>query len=883
VSHPIYRADLSDAEVRDRERAVAPLMAMPEAEMVAIVPDRTGFLFVGCPNCDGGAQEGQLGWTVADPNRVTCQYCDMVFPNEQYPEDQSLLVVNPVGEEVEYPYWENDSGYRHFFSAKAWRQARVYLATWTQMLGELYQATGDRDYARRAVLILDAFARYYPGFIVSEDRAFVQKGFALEPPYPIHGGKWGRWHPDEMPSDLVFAYDAVCDSGELERLSDEVGMEVRARIENDLFRAVVRHEGNYPPTYDNMSPRICLGYAVIGRVLGDASLVYEAVRRSKGLFELRFFLDGMWCEGSLGYHRAAVQRGMGRVFDALRSHSDPPRYVDGTDGARFENLDLERDVSNVARAQQLLEDCRYPDGRLLPIHDCNCSYDDVLVPLRSASRLLTGYGHAWLGAGEGASQIQAHLHFSGGYGHEHADNLSLALFAKGHELLSDLGYTHTRGRAWATSTLCHNTVVIDEEEQFTRNERPKWKDRRAFVERPTDGCLTAFETRHGAVQWMSASAERAYPGRARVYERTVFLIDAGEPNSYVVDLFRVEGGSQHDWVIHGNADLDSHAEVSVPLESYGEHLLPGVEVRHPENERDRGDADGRNPNYACFQNVQHGQAEGDCVVTFRFDATLTGLRSHLPGPQDAEAFLGDAPSIRRAEENDALVDRDRMPIFMARRQGKAQLCSAFAAIHEPFEKEGWIRRVARICTEEESDAVALQVDHNGVTDHVVHRVSPGNRVLQAGDLALEGEVGFVRERDGVAEMMGLWGGTRLRWRDQEIEAGGVLETEVQRTLREEDGDGCNGLVVDRDLPDADALIGATVVVTFGDGSTLAYVVKEAQTVGGESCLVLDGDPGVAVDQEGARHLFFPLRDILGRVGCRIRTSSLVTIDRPKQD
>ena len=198
-----------------------------------------------------------------------------------------------------------------------------------------------------------------------------------------------------------------------------------------------------------------------------------------------------------------------------------------------------------------------------------------------------------------------------------------------------------------------------------------------------------------------------------------------------------------------------------------------------------------------------------------------------------------------------------------------------AAIHEPFGKEGWIQRVARIRSEDEPDAVTLEIDHDGVTDHLVHRVSPGDRVLQVGDLALEGEVGFVRERDGVAEMMGLWGGTRLRWRDQEIEAGGILEAKVLRALREEDGDGCNGLVVEGDLPEAEALEGGTVVVTLGDDSTLAYLVSGAETIEGNSHLVLESDPGIAVDAAGARHLFFPLREIQGRVSYRIRTSSFV--------
>ncbi len=35
------------------------------------------------------------------------------------------------------------------------------------------------------------------------------------------------------------------------------------------------------------------------------------------------------------------------------------------------------------------------------------------------------------------------------------------------------------------------------------------------------------------------------------------------------------------------------------------------------------------------------------------------MRTHLAGQSGAEVFLGDAPSFRRAEENDALLDRYR--------------------------------------------------------------------------------------------------------------------------------------------------------------------------------------------------------------------------------
>ncbi len=880
---PVYPVAVSPERIDALKQTVAPLMEMPEEEMVALVPDRTGFLFAGCPNCDGGAQEGQLTWSVSDPHRVKCRYCAMMFPNGTYPEDQVMRVANPVGVEVEYPYWEDETGYRTFFSARAWRQARVYFATWAQDLGELYQMTGERQYARRAVLILDAFARYYPGFLVSEDRAFQPKGFVLEPPYPIHGGKWGRWHPDEMPTDLVFAYDSIYASGELERLAEETGVDVRARIENDFFRGAIRQDGFYSPTYDNMSPRIYLGYAAIGRVIGDPAFVHEAVRRSRRLFEVRFFVDGFWCEGSPAYHRATLQRGMGRVFDALRGYSDPPGYVDPEDGVRFDDLDLEREIPNIARAKRILEICRYPDGRLLPVHDCWCAYDDVLVPERSVSTLLAGVGHAWLGRGKGEDQVQVHLHFSGGYGHEHADNLNLALFARGQELFSDVGYTHTRYRSWSNGTLCHNTVVIDEQRQYTRNERPRWANARAFEGEASDGRLLGFEVMYDPVQWMEAGAERAYPGLAEVYRRMVMLVDAGDGDAYVVDLFRVVGGSQHDWALHGSVDRDGSATAGVPLEHYGENLLPGVEVRYPEHERDQGEAEGRNPSYAFFQHVSRGEVANGVAATFSLSEVPVGVRTHLPGLAGAEIFLGDAPSIRRAEENDALLDGYRMPIFLARRKGRSPLLSCFAAVHESYGNRPFLDDISLVTPENEKDAVVLKLRHQGVTDYIVHRAGSSLKAVEVGDLRLEGEAGFVRERDGAPEMMGLWGGSELRWKEYVLSGSGTFEGEVVGALRSEAGDDWDALVVTGDLPEGDGLKGATAVVSFGDGSTLGCRVAGVRRIEGEMYLILEDDPGIVVDGGGMRHLFFPLREISGRVTYRIRTSAFVRLDDGKAE
>ena len=776
---------------------------------------------------------------------MTCKHCGTVYPGGAYPDDRVLKVKNPLGVEVEYPYWEDGDGNRYFFMGRVWWEQRFYLAERARMMGELYQARGERAVARRAVLILNAFATYYPGYLVCQDIAHETKLFFTEPPFPRRGGKWGEWKYEEIPTNLLLAYDSICNSGEVERL----GADVRARIENDFFRACVRQDGYHGRLYTNASPHTYEGYAMAGRVLGEPEWVHEAVRRTETFAQKHFFVDGFWCQGSVGYHRYTLN-GLQRVFDALRGYSDPPGYEDMEDGKRFDDLDPERDLPAVKRALGIMDLCLYPDGRRMVVHDCWARFENLQVPEQSVSTLLPGMGHAWMGCGRGGSQVQAHLHFSdGAYGHSHADNLNLILFAQGQELVSDLGYTHSRYRMWSRSTLAHNTVLIDGKEQHIGDS-----------ENPAAGRLLAFETCCEPVQWMEAGAERAYPGLANVYRRMQMLVRVDDDLAYVVDLFRVAGGNRHDWVMHGSADRDGTGELNLKTAFYGENLLPGVRVRFPEDARDSGDAEGENPNYAFVQNVHRG--EGRATVTFRSTDSDVGVKTHLF--PECEVFLGDAPSLRRAEENDALLDQYRMPVFLARRDGVAESC--FVAVHEPLEGDGFIEAVeVQACG---MDEVVLSVKHGGGTDHIVHRVESGE--VRVGDLQMQGEVGFVRERAGEPVWMGLWGGTELRWRDQVLSGKGIFRGKVTGVLRKADGAAKDALVVEGDL--ADDLQGVTAILEFGDESTLGYRVEQIEQEEGETHLALADDPGIEITPQGMRHLYCPGRKILGEVTFKVLTS-----------
>ena len=101
------------------------------------------------------------------------------------------------------------------------------------------------------------------------------------------------------------------------------------------------------------------------------------------------------------------------------------------------------------------------------------------------------------------------------------------------------------------------------------------------------------------------------------------------------------------------------------------------------------------------------------------------VRTHLPGQAGrGEVFVGDAMSFRRAEENDALLERFRMPIFLLRRKGPAPLSSLFAAVHEPYAGSPFIEDVRVEALD--GHAVGISVRHHGVVDHFVYRDGSGH-------------------------------------------------------------------------------------------------------------------------------------------------------------
>jgi hypothetical protein len=678
----IFLAIAAVAHAADTKRlldSTAFVRSLSDIQLRNLVPERSGLYFVGCPNCNKGRQEEKLAWTPARPDEIYCKYCNHRYPSEKFPMNKSLEVSNPRGEKQIYRYWEDAAGYRYFFEARRDDLVKEYLAARARELGELYSQTHDRSHAQRAALLLNRFAEVFPGWCYHYDYPFQQKIIyeGLIPVAKFRPGyrtaRWNWWAYKDIPNDLVQAYDLVRSSGAIDTQSAQ-------RIERDLFRNAAEQVLGNPETHSNMSPRTWISLIQLGRVINEPRYVDEPAGRLKRFLDEQFFYDGIWHEGSPSYHAQTVG-GLANVLLAQGGKSELAGAVD--------------------RSKAALMKMRFPDGRLVPVHD-TWWFDNRGALKESKSYLLPGLGHAMLGGGRGAGQTQFHMTWSGGYGHQHADALSLLLFAHGRELLSDIGYTHTLQRAWAMSTVAHNTVVIDGANQAMGSEKA-----------PTDGSLIWYETNSAHMQSVSVDGRRAYPGLAKVYRRTLTVVDS----SYAVDVFEVEGGGTHDYFLHGDADASGVVEASVPLSPLATLLPQNVEWRPARNGGDTGAAAKTYWAYGHLHNLQTAKVNGTVRVALKSNAG-PAVRVTLIAEPGSQLVTGSNPAVRGAKENDSDLDQYSRPFLMLRHEA-ANGHSRFVAVLEPVAGTSKIESVER--TELPGGGLSIKVKRAGKTDAIEYR------------------------------------------------------------------------------------------------------------------------------------------------------------------
>jgi oligo-alginate lyase len=498
-------------------------------------------------------------------------------------------------------------------------------------LGLAFRFTGDAKYARRAGELLGAYAARYAKYPLHNTRGEAKVG----------GGRIMAQTLDESVwlIPVAWGYSLV---------RETLSPAERGRIENDLLVAAAEVIRQHRMSIHNIQCWKNSAMGCAGMASGRADLVSDAIDNPDRGFRVQIAKgvtdDGLWYEGSLGYHsytmdalwplaEAARLSGTDLYSDRLRSLWDAPlalAFPDGTPPGFNDN-----GGSPITRLGPLYELAyarwKRPEygrvaakGNRSSLQSLLWGAEPVLAGPLSPERssLLRDAGFAMLRAKNTAAAIRFGMH---GGGHGHPDKLNLVTWGAGKRWGLDPGsinYGVPLHQEWYRSTVAHNTVTVDGASQSTADGRlDSWNE-------------SAAETT------LAASADSVYKGVK--LSRTVKA-----SASKLEDRFACSSDAPHtyDWVFHSPGRLTTSVQTK-----------PGPEKL--------GTAAG----YQHIEKTAQGQTDGDWWARWEQDgASLTLRFKAAPG---TEVLTGAGPGRDPA---------DRVPVLIVRRKAAS---TVFEAVHE---------------------------------------------------------------------------------------------------------------------------------------------------------------------------------------------------------
>jgi hypothetical protein len=309
---------------------------------------------------------------------------------------------------------------------------------------------------------------------------------------------------------------------------------------------------------------------------------------------------------------------------------------------------------------------------------------------------------AILRSGHGPSERAAWLSYDVGGGHGHRNGMNLGLFALGLDLMPDFGYPPVQFGGWGsekanwyTSTFAHNTVVVDGKEQ----------------DFGAAGATKFWSASEDGFSAITASGEAMYASAGvKTYQRTVAMVDTSDKDSYVVDIFRVAGGSDHAkfFLTHFGKVTPAAALKLEAADDYKHPLMRNWKA-----------ARNASPGWAMTHDIEDRYKilpEGDAKdLHVRYTDLTSG----------ADAYLGECWIVPGAYN---VAESLWQPRVMTRRRGK-DLKSTFVGIIEPYRASPLIKKITRGGDE---DTVVLEVERvDGKVDRI-EAAADGKVSLQRG-------------------------------------------------------------------------------------------------------------------------------------------------------
>ena len=487
-----------------------------------------------CPDCSV-----KLVFDRNDGSRHKCPSCGRVFEGEPY--DSS--------------WW--------------WLVSMENYAAVCQM-GLLYLATGEQNYARRAIAIMTEYARYYRGYEVHGD-------------IPYNGpGKVAAQTLDEANflRSFAIAYDLL--EGVMSREQKD-GVRDGMLLPGAEFLRKHRHRQIH-----NHEVIINSAIGIIGLLFDREDYIREAVYGEYGiLYQLEHGMlpDHMWFEGSFGYHFYALASFFTFEKFALHtkhSHISHPNYRammelpfcylepgfslpmlnDTSNGDHTSDLWIYEFAYREMGGEKLLyilnqlyrkKERNNPEAFFYGVDElpeCAPALGDYHVPEGECGcSILRGKGGRYL----------LFKHDAYGGEHDHYDRLAINYQALGRRIAPDLGTTGYGARLhydYYKNTGSHNTVMIGEENQA-----------------PVSGRLTRYEVRDG-VTYVEAQADWGAPHQMpdsftivawseENYKNVKMERKIAWTQEYFAEVFIVRGADKEqpvDWIMHFSGEMQERPE-----------------------------------------------------------------------------------------------------------------------------------------------------------------------------------------------------------------------------------------------------------------------------------------------------------------------------------
>ncbi len=362
--------------------------------------------------------------------------------------------------------------------------------------------------------------------------------------------------------------------------------------------------------------------------------------------------------------------------------------------------------------------CSKPDGTFLagdlwrpyPGEEIREALQRPESAIHRSSRILDGYGLSVLESGEWPHARAVTLNYSSIIGHRQSDQLSLGVYARGVNLLPDLGYPRTWDyrSQWDAANLAHNTVTVNER-SFTY---PRFFRNAASLFASAGGVHVVTAHHNPYVEGTTLGQSEELP--CDLYERTVVMVDVDPDRFYVVDVFAVNGGEQHDQSWHSMLVEPTVPDLDWIRQAGG--TLAGPDVAEFAGYTDRW---GRTHEKGAFPSflTEIRRARLRRPAAWTWDSGLPEgdkLRLHiLPVGGEAEVIMGKGRSPVWTE--------GKLDYLLVRRQVEGGGVSHFVSVLDAFQTTPTVQRVSLLS----EDPIVLEVVREDGTDEVTIRIPPG--------------------------------------------------------------------------------------------------------------------------------------------------------------